>query len=332
MTLSYGAKDAFLCHCILKMIVSPAQARDKRRESTHKRERVFRRSLVDEFGGRAALIALAKESEDPTMLKLASETLAMLAKDQAFQRRLPTKEAKASVAALRRSLNFAHSEASLIAQYERDAEAGRLAAAKLAEEKAKEREKTEIFKAILAEQSSRRIARLEVRQDREKDKAARALAKKNRRDARNMTTLPDAGGAEVESVTKRPNLSTSAYVGLRAGKRTADPVELLASAWANNTTISPLLAEQPSLQQDVRVLVRRRKPVLAPVATSSRRSILTAATEDAEKASKKNRKKNGKKARGGGGGGGRPKAKRKRKGGGGKAAAAAAARQMVATA
>lgn len=245
------------------------------------------RSLVDEFGGRAALFALAKDSEDPTMLKLASETLAMLAADQAFQRRLPTKEATAQVAALRRSLNFRHSEASLIAQYERDAEAGRLAAAKLAEQKAKEQEKKEIFKAVLAEQSSRRIARLEVRQEREKDKAARALARKNRRDARTMTNLPDAGGAEVESVTKRPNLSTSAYIGLRAGKRSADPVELLASAWAkNNTTIPPMLVEQPSHQTDVRVLLRRRKPKLIPVAVSSRRSILTAATEDLQQAEK----------------------------------------------
>ena len=35
-------------------------------------------------------------------------------------------------------------------------------------------EKKEIFKAVLAEQSSRRIARLEVRQEREKDKEQQA--------------------------------------------------------------------------------------------------------------------------------------------------------------
>lgn len=286
------------------------------------------RSLVDEFGGRAALFALAKESEDPTMVKLASETLAMLAADQAFQRRLPTQEATAQVAALRRSLNFKHSEASLIAQYERDAEAGRLAAAKLAEQKAKEQEKKEIFKAVLAEQSSRRIARLEIRQEREKDKAARALTRKNRRDARCMTNLPEAGGTEVESVTKRPNLSTSAYIGLRARKRSVDPVELLASAWArNNTTIPPMLAEQPSHQQDVRVLLRRRKPQLRPVAVSSRRSILTAAAEDLEKSDTSDTKKKKKKQK---------KGKRKTRKGAGdsssqtsKASSAAPPRQLV---
>ena len=99
------------------------------------------------------------------MVKLASETLAMLAADQAFQRRLPTKEATAQVAALRRSLNFKHSEASLIAQYKRDAEAGRLAAAKLAEQKAKEEEEGD-FQGSASRAYSRRIARLEVRQDR----------------------------------------------------------------------------------------------------------------------------------------------------------------------
>ena len=111
-----------------------------------------------------------------------------------------------------------------------------------------------------------------------------------------MTNLPEAGGAEVESVTKRPNLSTSAYVGLRACKRSVDPVELLASAWArNNTTVPPMLVEQPSHQQDVRVLLRRRKPHLRPVALSSRRSILSAAAEELDKADKSDAKKKQKK-------------------------------------
>jgi len=227
------------------------------------------RSLVEEFGGRAALITLANESEDPTLLKLATETLSMLEADKRQQRRMPTREALSAVSSLRRSLNFVHAQADLAAQYERDAEEGRIQAAKQAEAKAAKRLKSEIVEAVVAEQSSRRIGRLQARHAREKAAAKKVIAKQNRIDSKTMSNLPESGGREVPSMSPAHALSTSAYV--RKSRRTVDPVELLAASWgpADSVTSSSLnsrLASQPS-QQDVRELMRvgRRAKQLAPV-------------------------------------------------------------------